>query len=404
MKIKTSLLIITLSIFTHTSLSGQESSSDIKNDSILRSLIHRNISTFKLEDNSFHGEGWNLLLKEAKKCSDVLIGEDHFLNEIPLFTSQLISEIKFDNFFIEIDPISAQILSNVLRGNSDSEKAQFKKKFGNTLSFYALEPEFDLLQKMIDQNTRIFGTDQVIMTADRLMYHYLKKISKNKDAVKIYEDMAISSQKYYKDYSLGKGKPYLLSDDFGVKVTSLDNLDLLQEEIEILKEMKLSRQIYVNNDHHLRIQLMKKHLLSNFYTMKSSKNLYKYGAIHMGKNESLLGGYDLGNTVHNIADSRFQKSLHLLIIGAGGVQGSPIKEKPSRKIDHSKGPLRALMPFFEVAESKSGWYVFDIASIKNELTKKRIQISNRTLNVLMDGYDYLVVIPKVSPSGFVYDN
>ncbi|PZR27613.1 MAG: hypothetical protein DI538_25535 [Azospira oryzae] len=40
----------------------------------------------------------------------MLIGEDHFTNEMPYFTSDIPSEVRFENFFCEIDPFTATIL------------------------------------------------------------------------------------------------------------------------------------------------------------------------------------------------------------------------------------------------------------------------------------------------------
>lgn len=34
----------------------------------------------------------------------------------------------------------------------------------------------------------------------------------------------------------------------------------------------------------------------------NGKNLYKYGVIYVGKGESLLGGFDIGNVVYNIVE------------------------------------------------------------------------------------------------------
>ncbi len=134
----------------------------------------------------------------------------------------------------------------------------------------------------------------------------------------------------------------------------------------------------------------------------SSKNLYKYGAIHAGKGESLLGGFDIGNVVHNIAEPQFESSLHITVIGKNGMQGSSFKGDPSKKLNPEKGPLKSLVPFFEAVVGDEAWYLFDTAGIQRAVKKQQLGIDNKTLRILIANYDYLVVIPTVTAASFIY--
>lgn len=49
--------------------------------------------------------------------------------------------------------------------------------------------------------------------------------------------------------------------------------------------------------------------------MEKQKNLFKYGANHMPKGESLMEIFDLGNLVANIEEANYRKSLHIMITG-----------------------------------------------------------------------------------------
>jgi hypothetical protein len=59
-----------------------------------------------------------------QKSDFVFIGEDHFTNEIPLFTSAIATKVEFDNFFIETDPYSAKIIESKIKTLGD---LNFKK-------------------------------------------------------------------------------------------------------------------------------------------------------------------------------------------------------------------------------------------------------------------------------------
>ena len=141
----------------------------------LSSIVKENAKTFSIQNNQFVGDGWNQVLGQIKTHNNILIGEDHFFNEVPFFVSKISSEVKFDNFFCEIDPYSAKIIEKKIKTLSHQKLEQYTKKFSNTFSFYALDPEFKLLKKFALSKTNIIGTDQIVLNADRLIFSELKK-------------------------------------------------------------------------------------------------------------------------------------------------------------------------------------------------------------------------------------
>lgn len=52
-------------------------------DSLVTKLAKANKSSFLPEGNSFSGSGWTKIKQKVNASNDVLIGEDHFTNEIP---------------------------------------------------------------------------------------------------------------------------------------------------------------------------------------------------------------------------------------------------------------------------------------------------------------------------------
>ena len=155
----------------------------------LSSIIKENAKTFSIQNNQFIGEGWNQVLKQIKTHDNILIGEDHFFNEIPFFVSKIIDEVKFDNYFCEIDPYSATIITNKIKSLSDQKLKQYTTQFSNTFSFYALAAEFNLLKKIAKSKTNIIGTDQILLIADRLVFSELKNETKNQKASEIYSNI-----------------------------------------------------------------------------------------------------------------------------------------------------------------------------------------------------------------------
>ena len=350
------------------------------------------------DKDSFTGTGWVKLMEKARESNDVLVGEDHFTNEIPYFTSALASQIKFDNFFCEIDPFTADILNEKIKNLSANDLQEYVHKYGNTFSFYAFTPEFALLKQLTKSNTRIQGTDQILLVGDRVICSELYKTTKNKKAKAIYLDIENNSKKYFQNFLKDQSKPfYLLTDDFEKKITELSLLQLSPKEVKILDALKLSAKIYKSQSNHLRIQLMKNQLMEKYPNWVGKRNLFKYGANHMPKGEGLLGIYDIGNLVNTINDSEYKKSFHIMILGSSGFQASPFEGYPAEKIDENSNMQTTLKPITSAVNGNQ-WHCFDMLPLRQALNDGKIVIKDVMLSRIVKGYDILIIIPKVTAS------
>jgi hypothetical protein len=190
-----------------------------------------------------------------------------------------------------------------------------------------------------------------------------------------------------------------LTEDFDKKIAELSALKLSPEEKKIIEALKLTAKIYKSRSHHLRIQLMKNQLMEHYNEWVGKKNLYKYGANHASKGESLLEIYDIGNLVNNVADSQFTNSLHLMIVGKSGTQASPFQGFPSEKVDPNTGSLKSLNPFFKLVEGNE-WQCFDMVPIREAINSGKIKVTDVKLLRIIKGFDILVVIPEVTAAQF----
>ncbi|MEL6561599.1 MAG: hypothetical protein AAFQ94_25650 [Bacteroidota bacterium] len=366
----------------------------------LSDLLSENKSDIQCQNQQFSGEGWNQLIEQVKKHEMVLIGEDHFFNEVPLFVSQIAKADQFDNFFCEIDPYSADVISDKIRSFSAEKLNKYTQNIGSTFSFFALEPEFDLLKQLTNDGAKIFGTDQIVLIADRLLASELIASTKSKEAKAIYADIIQKSAEHFERFKKQQGSPYFFTDEFMNNLNKLEGLPLSDFEKSVISDLKLSRKIYTTQDHYLRIQLMKNNVLKHYEELVTGKSLFKYGGIHSGKGESLLGGYDIGNLVSNLADGNFQSSLHIMIIGKSGMQGVPFKGLSPQPVNPNSKNLKFLKSFFDETKG-SDWALFDLQQISKGVKKNKIAIEGNSLQNMLAGYDYLVVIPEVTAAGFM---
>ena len=367
----------------------------------LSSIMELYTTEFSYANNEFEGEGWKEILAQIKKHNNVLIGEDHFYNEIPLFISKVHDEVKFDNLFCEIDPYMASTLEDKIRGLSEAELNKFTASFGPAFSFYALEPEFNMLQKMVLDDTKLIGTDQISIRSEGLLASELKQRTKNDMARAIYADIEKQSPVYFNAFMKGEGMPYFLSEELTAYLDTLKNMDLDTYELGLINDLILSQEIYTNQDHHLRIQLMKSNVMKHYEQMLGAKNLYKYGATHLPKGESLLEIQDIGSLVNNLADGQFESSLHIMIIGHRGVQGVPFEGMEPQVLDPESEDMASFKAFFESIDDNSKWQLFDNKKILEQVRKHGLHIEDKTLDRIIKGYDYLIIIPEVSPAAFL---
>lgn len=369
-------------------------------EALITETVQENHTLITVENNEFKGVGWETICKEVQKSDFVLIGEDHFISEIPLFCDALTSKIKFDNFFCEIDPYSAKIIESKIQTLSEDQFKAYQNDFENTFSFYALAPEFDLMKKIVKSGTSVFGTDQIIMNADRLICSELKFTTHNKAAKAIYQRIEDKSKEHFEHFLKNQNNPmYMLTADYEKDLTELAQLKLSNYEAEIVKKMKLTAKIYKEQNHHLRIQLMKNQLMENYADWKDKKNFFKFGAGHLPKGESFLKIYDIGNLINNIADSKFSSSLHILIIGKSGFQGSPFKGFPQQAIDPNSHNLSALKPFFDVVVNQNDWYCLPMSPLRKKVESGEIKTTTQLARII-NGFDYVIIIPKATAAKF----
>jgi len=349
---------------------------------VLDSLVQKNSFPFRSDKNiSFQGKGWDVLRDEIKQSNSVLLGETHFTNEIPYFTNAITNEVKFDNFFLEVDPYSVDIIETKIKSLSDGQLNSFIKEYSTNFSFLEYEPEFDLFKNLVKRNTKIFGVEQISVFADQMIISRLNETSKNKKAVGIFEQMLRNSKLAgSKD---GMEKYYMLSEDCLQKLDLLLQLELSDQERKQVEDLKLSRAIYVNRNHPLRIQLMKSIVLSQMPEWKSKKNLFKFGAVHVPKGETILTKtdiYDIGNLISNIEEANYRKSLHIMLIGKGDEDDDT-----------------SFKSFLNVAKDDQ-WYCFDLRPLKKSILQNKLKVEDIYLSRIIKGYDYLIYIPKITKS------
>ena len=370
-------------------------------DSIFNRLATKNLKTFSYSNNNFKGEGWDFIKDEIDKATNVLIGEDHFSNEIPVFIKAIANTTKFDNFYIEIDPYSTAIIKKSILEYSKEEHNNFNSKFSELFSFYALQSEYELLKYIVQSGVNLLGADQIVMYADRLIFQDIAKKTNNKQAKEIYNDINKQSKLHLEAFYLNPQNPmYFMTPGFSEQLEKLEALELSPKEDIILDDMKRSVIVYKEMNHKKRVNLIMNQLMKDYPIWNHKKNLFKYGANHLTRGESFLGNFDIGNLVTNITESNYQESYHIMIVGESGMLGSALKSFPPSPVNIETGfYLSYLKPFFAITKGDQ-WHVFNLKPLRKAIKKKQLSIDDLNLLRAIKGYDTLVIIPEVTAAKF----
>lgn len=358
--------------------------------------------------HSFTGPGWDLLATRVAAARQVLVGEDHFTNEIPRLVDALAQVGRFDFFYIEVDPFTTGIIERELRAPDPARRAAFRQQYGDLLSFYALEPEYRLLEKWVGQGVSLLGSDQVLMYADRLLFAELLARNPTPAAAEIYQRVIERSQQAFARFLATPNEPdfstfYFMTPQFIDDLDELAALELGEHEAEVIRAMRRSVSIYANQGHRERVQLLKHHLMQDHPRWLNARTLFKYGANHVLRGESFLTVHDIGTVVANLAEAAYQDSLHVMVMGASGAQGAPFRGFPPRTVDPQGFYLAHLAPFLALVEG-ADWLVFDLVPLRDAYERGTLAVEDRNLVRTLKGIDVLVIIPEVSAAQFPAPN
>jgi hypothetical protein len=187
---------------------------------------------------------------------------------------------------------------------------------------------------------------------------------------------------------------YLLSPQFETDIKQLKELKLSSQEQEVLEKLEYSRAIYTSRDgHQKRIKLMKNQLMDQYAsTLKDKKALFRLGAVHTTKGESLLTIFDIGNLAHNLAESQFNSSYHIATFASSGMAGHPFKGRPNMEVKLPKE-----LAFLKPLAYPGQWTYFDLRPLRKQIESGKLNMENEFMKRFIKGYDGLVIIPTSTP-------
>ncbi|MGI4886838.1 MAG: hypothetical protein ACRYFR_17920 [Janthinobacterium lividum] len=381
-------------------------------DSTLTRLIRQHQCPMVAAGTQFSGAGWEKLQQSIQKSQFVLVGEDHGLAQVPLFTAAVARVQQPAVFAAEIDPYVADDLTALAA--QPGLPTAYSQQYPEALCFYNWAEEFELIRTLRAQRVQVVGLDQVFIATAGRFYARLAALAKGKPAKAYLQRRAAAYQaqgqafaRQGKDrFSMAEQRPAAL--DSLVAATRQEGPAVRQ----LVQDYALSYQIYQGQihgtgGHQERLNLMRRNLLRHLGPYQAAgapllpKMLFKFGANHLARGLSPVTFgefYDVGNLAQDLAEAQGQKSLHVMVVGKQGTRGSSLNplDRGNQAAAYTAADNARLKPFFDQTTGPA-WNVVDLRPARRALAAGKLLV-DQTMQRLLLGYDYLVVIPETTAS------
>lgn len=392
-------------------------------DSLLTELLKPLKYNLQMQEGLLTGPGADFLMKEGQSAQFFLIGEDHGIAELPLFTTALFrsfQKLDYRYFATETGPYTASFLQKTLSGSDG--KAQFGaflKELPFSIPFYNLKEEAEMLSAVLsNRNTDeplIWGLDQEFAGSPRIHLKQLLKEAPNEAARELVNDYyqravtgfeeAIKTKNPGASFmAFAKPEDFAkLKAAFKEQPQALERIAALEESINIY-QLWFVNQGYESNRR--RAEMMKRYFWDYYEAAKKNtakpKVIFKFGANHMYRGANGLNVFDIGNFVSELASQERTGSFHVYVLAQSGTQNRFTPFSSDQDKNKAVAPPEYFHPIdFDAllsGSSQNEWSILDLRPLRHELFSKRLKGLPAELEKLIWSYDALLVMPEVHAS------
>ncbi|HEY0159007.1 MAG TPA: hypothetical protein VGF28_17105 [Thermoanaerobaculia bacterium] len=364
-----------------------------------------------LKEGKLSGPGADLLRKELATTQFFLLGEEHATAEIARFATALLPAAwneGYRHLAVEVGPFStAQV------GSYESIEA-YLKRYPWSLPFLSWKEEAELYAAATKLGATIWGIDQEFILSATPHLERLVALAKD-DAARAAAAKLLERSRAG-DAEMLKTKSPATVFMFAAKAEDLAALRATftdPEALRLIDALEESRDIYTlgmtngwqSND---RRAVMMKRLFAERYRAAVAKGeatpkvFVKLGATHTMRGRSMVGIYDLGNMIPELAAANGTRSFQIMVVPRGGFVNahrpfSPNADDKRAAYDPAKDLPFDAKPLFD-AVTGTEWSLFDLRPLRVQLHRGKLEpLEPRFRNVLW-GYDAILVIPEVTPA------
>ena len=381
----------------------------------------KNRTELTVTNGGFSGSGAMTLQNALSSAHFVLVGEDHATKEIPQFVGAICNYLgpqSLHTMAVEAGPLVAKQLQQwAILPDSNFHVAEFGKEYPDSIAFFNLKEENELLQNCAHAATKgsfqLWGLDQEFVGSPGYILQLILDTHPGKNAQIATQALVQKNHDAYAK-AVKSGNPneifmFSASDEELANLKSLLVKEGNSQSQSLMDQLLLSRDIYIKNAHREnyasnreRAQLMKTTFARDYAAATKAeegqppKVLLKFGDWHMYKGINPLHSYEVGDYVQEIAEGQGVQSLHIIILGQQGSHlhfvsiGQPYKADESKLVEDND--YRFLKLVFDNLE-KENWTLFDLRPLRAQFNS--FEPMDQNMERLIFGYDLMVIIPEV---------
>jgi hypothetical protein len=391
-------------------------------------LLRTHAYPLTLEAGELHGAGADSLWSEGRRRF-VVVGEDHGFAEVPRFCAALFRGLHrtgYQHVAIEVGPLSANVMSSLARQREPlAAFRQYDATHPWGLAFLAWQEEaewvIDAVHTAGGGDGVVWGLDQEFMGSPQMHLERLVKLAKT-SASKALAESCLASARLDEQRLRVQHNPaamWMMATD----AATFARLEAAfapptSEGGRIVRELEQSQQIYApffrgdgysnNLD---RSRLMKRNLGDYLATCRTAgepapRVLFKFGGSHTMRGKTVTSIYDMGSTVHELAELEGSRAFGLYIQGASGTQnnyqpfGSPPADtaaaiKPAGSDLYFATEMTGVMP------GDSTWRLVDLRPLRRALGGRGSKGVPAALEKVAFSYDAALIVPQMHAARFL---
>lgn len=298
-------------------------------DSALRAHLMARQQPIELREGRLAGSGAAGLVRAAADARFVLIGEDHGFADVPEFAGALMRSLDADapgTLIVEVGPHSTRRIATALAAGRSAFDA-LSARYPAAWPFLNQQEDVDLAARFVAHGAQhLVGIDQEFVLSPRLHLDALLESSSDEQrpALQAARQRVVEAGEAMVAQHDPSQMPLLalsaeewraLRDSFARGADGWQLLEDLAASTTIYQDQQTDP--YASN--HSRALLMKREFMAWYRSAgPAPRALLKFGAYHAGRGRSPVGVHDIGNLASELAESEGGRSLHVLVLVAGG--------------------------------------------------------------------------------------
>ena len=371
-----------------------------------------------VENGVLSGPGAAVLTDAIAHSMYILIGEDHFTREVPEFATAICNlttkQGPLTGMAMEVSPEASAFMMRIVNSPDRWQRMVAQvKAYPWSIAFLDSRQEDDMVAACAhashNPNFHLWGLDQTFLGSAGWLIDMMLAAKPGPEAraallrLEADEEQDAASARV----NANAKALFLISQKGEVEIEEAKpaiNHDGGAEVKRIFDELSTSYHIYrdfsqgdVDADAQ-RAKLLKLNFRDAMNRLtpseRAGKVIVKFGASHLYKGVNDAHDLNLGNYIAETAEMEGQGSVNICVLGAGGTvsafgkygQLTHTEEDPPMK----DRPLLHWMEPFKAAALPGKWTLYDL----RELRYKVPGPLDSEVRRILDGYDFLVIVPK----------